>query len=333
MSFTAVSSGDLIKASVSNANWRHFGRADLSSFYPMSVSGNYTAQDLGEVGKEWGSIYGTLNTIFGDGSDGAFSSADASLGGVKQYTDFTLNAGKTITITGGGLVLLVNGTLTLNGTISGDGRPGGSNSGGAGGTGGGISGGSDVSTYNAAGMGQGGCGSNGVSTGLTGGLAYGWGAVGGDGGAGYSTGRSATPSDVDALFQRPFMLSYLKAGLWAIGSGGSGGSGGNNAGGTQAGSGGGGGGSTLIIICKNIVRGTGVVTCAGGSSASTPYDSGSGGGGGGGNIVLMYKYLVSGSLPTLNVSGGVAGLVNTIGGSSATRGSNGSAGYSNTVAL
>lgn len=53
MTFTAVSSGELIKASVSNANWRHMGRAGMSSFYPMDTSGNYASQDLGETGKEW----------------------------------------------------------------------------------------------------------------------------------------------------------------------------------------------------------------------------------------------------------------------------------------
>ena len=254
--------------------------------------------------------------VVGDGSDGAYTSSDNfTLGGLKQYTSFNLQAGHTLTIDTSTkwLKLLVSGTLTIAGNISGVGSGGAAGtSGGAGGTGG--SGGAGIQLAGTGG--GGGSGSNflggaggAISAALYGTLAGGtYGTVSGNGGAGNSA---------SAAFAR----AYYDLGLPSYGSGGGGGT--NGAGNT-----GGGGGGGLIIVCRNrVITGTPTISCAGANGSSGGgAGQGAGGGGGGGFILIKYGTL-TGAIPTLTVTGGT-GAVGADG-----DGGNGGAGISASIQI
>ncbi len=205
-------------------------------------------------------------------------SASQALSGIHHYTDFTLDAGDTITIDNdtGRLVIVATGVITINGTIDGigaggagggagvDGTPGSTNPGGGGGQGnaGGTTGDGGATSFSRGGQGATGAGTNGgVGTELTGN---------------------------NAFFSDPYSLF-----------GGAGGGGGDVGAGGR-------GGASIILIAPTIVLGAAAVLNTSGSNGTG--GNGAGGGGSAGNILIMARsYTDSGATFTMTAGSGGAG--------------------------
>lgn len=221
-----------------------------------------------------------MDYLFGDGSDGNVTLiANANYDTPKNFTDFTLNAGVTLSVTNPltPLIIRCTGTCTINGTIDLSGK------------------GYQITDSNE--------GTKGVNRSYRG---AGGGAGGNNGGEG--GGSTLYPSGTSAI-QNVLFQSILSTNL-ELSWGGSGGNGakGSTTTGWSFGVGGAGGGA-ILIIAKSIT-GTGNIF-AKGSNGGVP-GSGSnkagGGGGGGGEIALITSsYTFSGTVSAAGGSGGNVG--------------------------
>ncbi len=274
----------------------------------------------------------------GDGSDGSVTiSVDTDLGtaNFKQYQDLTINAG--VNLTGNSpLVILVKGTLTLNGTIHQNGK---GNAGGAGGGFGGVGGnggGVLIVICNAI-AGTGTLSANGANGGAgSGGAASANGSDSTDGsspvqtvtgsrGRGNSAGTGGPASTAFATVDIALGTALVTS--FTIPGGGGGGMGGAS---SNAGGGGGGGPGGIVILVVNGAT-TGItITVNGGvggnasGNLNQPGGGGSGGacggaggaggnggaggagpgGGGGAGVIIVYA---TSDITTKQVNGGAAG--------------------------
>jgi subtilisin-like proprotein convertase family protein len=224
----------------------------------------------------------------GNGSEGDFSSSgNQSLSGTHNYKDFTINAGHTVTGTGGSpLVILATGKVTIHGTLQLSGGKGTDattccpdNPGGTAGAGGGTGG-----TGNS-GQAQSGSGSGGGG----GGCNAGYGAGGGGGGhtsSGQNGGTSGNSCGSPGGGGGAYGNATFAGGITAGSGGGAGGYGAAN---NSCGSGGGGGGGAVTLIGGSILVGSkGSILANGGAGGAVinDRDGGAGGGGSGGGIWL-----------------------------------------------
>lgn len=249
--------------------------------------------------------------FFGDGSDGAilYSAPNTINAGVYFTTNFTINAG--VTITGvkvgasGALWIFCTGTFTMAGTLnlSGLGSAGGVHTGGGGPT----PGQTTFAEYGATGGGGGSpigvvdpSTNGGASLNKPGGV--GAGLVPGVGGAGSSNSAGA----------RLYLRGAIGGAAGLCGTGGGAG---------ESGPGGAGGGS-LIVVARNINFVSGSVVTTTGAAGATVLGSGSGGGGGGGQIWIAETFIADAG--TRNTAGGAGGSAGT---------ASGGAGGSGTVLL
>ncbi len=219
-----------------------------------------------------------MDYLFGDGSDGDVTLvANANYDVPKQFTNFTLNSGVTLSVTNNAnpLIIRCTGTCTINGTINLDGKGFAANGSGANGINNSIygAGGGDGYFYNYMGSSTDTHGTGGGST-------------------CYPANESAI---ANILFQQLLSLDFK------ISCGGSGGNGSSSPNGL-----GGNGGGALIIIAKSF-KGTGTITAKGnnGNGQSNAYY---GGGGGGGQVgVITSDNSFTGSI---TVTGGTGAAYN-----------------------
>lgn len=211
-------------------------------------------------------------------------SASQNLDGVHFYTDFTLDAGDTITLTNDSrfLAIYATGTITINGTIAANGA---GNPGAASPTGAGLAGSNGTDQP----AGNGGSGNGGGNAGGSGGDVY-------IHGVQISTG--ATQVSGGAIPLLPFPLAML--------GGAGGGSGGDGSTG-NGGAGGDGGGSIILVAPTIVLAATAVLNTSGANgSAGTASNGGGGGGGGAGNVyILCHKFTDNGA--TFTQTGGSGG--------------------------
>jgi hypothetical protein len=270
---------------------------------------------------------------FGDGSDGdvtisSNTTLPAGTDGVKvmKYNNLTVNSGVYLegNTSDKALVILVKGTLTLNGTIrmNGRGGAGGAAGNGRGGGAGGFGGGAGGYTGDSSGGGGGGGGASGSN-----GLGYSGGKGGGQIPRGNPTdGFSYDPGGyIGAGGNSPDYPNNGPGGagitIWPSPknpmifelarqcTGGGGGSGGGN------GKAGGKGGGVIWVEANEIVWGGSGLTSANGNNGSGG-GNGGGGGGGGGYIQIVYKTKAGTS--SLQVNGGAGGTGGVAGGNGAT---------------
>jgi len=288
-----------------------------------------------------------MNTMYGDGADGAVTiSTDTTLsigtGGIKvmRYTNLTINSGYYLEGNASDkvLVILVTGTLTINGTLrmNGRGAAGGSGNVGDGGDAGAAGGGGGGNTqyvwggsYDSGGGGGG--GRNGQASAgedvpgrggnkynepegtqrivfpFQAGCGYGGNAVANSAG---ENGGSYMPAIVSPL---PF---YIFRCLFGSGGG---------EGAYDAGGDGGKGGGCLWIEAQSIVWGDSGIASANGNAGSTGGNTYSGGGGGGGGGIVQVMYKSKSGSSTIQVNGGSGGAA---GGGLSRAGGSGAAGVS-----
>ena len=325
------------------------------------------------AGGSGSSAGGVLTSIFsafgGDESQGAISLSgatnvsdidDANRVGFIQATSFD-DAGNTLTVDTGYLIMGVSGTCTISGTIDADAQGGkagehGTSSGSHGYTGmpfmeergagmsttiqlagsptwyqiDGVEGyrGQDRNPMSVGGAGGGGGCQSGIPD--SGGCAGGAGGFGGDGQSGNGGDGEATPAlklllltggDGDNAVL--CNSSMLPILLQSGGGGGGGGAGGGGAG-PQAGGEGGTGGGVIYIECDNLVF-SGTITADGTNGEGTGGETGSGGAGGGGCVIVRANTITTNS-GTITVTGGTGGATGRTGG-------NGAAGFKNVVEL
>lgn len=245
------------------------------------------------------------SAIYGDGSDGSVTfSSNSTISGVKQYTDFTIQSGVTVSAGSSCLVVHAQNSIQIDGTLSayGNGASGGfGGSGGAvGGSGGGGNDGSDGDYEGAGGM-----GGDGFET-------YSPNQTPGAGGSDLGNPPSATTSSPfesdnylgDDSEWTAIYNSNIVAG--AGGGGGAGGDGDNDGAGADGGNGGDGGGVIVLIAPTITVNGTVTVSGANGQDGGTSVAGGDGGGGGGGAGGTAWT-ITEGTHPTVDVSGGAGG--------------------------
>jgi hypothetical protein len=194
-------------------------------------------------------------------------SASQALSGIHFYTDFTLDAGDTLTIAdnAGRLCIVATGTITINGTIDGIG---------AGGSGG------PTTLPNQDGR-EGGDGTSQPGGGGGGGSAC----IGGDGGNGGHAvgGRGGDIFVAGAQGQDNTGALVGIAHPYGIYGGGGGGAGGGGDAPTENGGAGGNGGASIVLIAPNVILGAAsVLQTSGANGASGVATVGGGGGGGGG---------------------------------------------------
>lgn len=260
--------------------------------------------------------------IYGDGADGPVThSADTTITGPTFATDFTVEAGVTVTVNGNASIF-ATGDVTVNGTITADGQ------GATGGAGGELDNSGDP-------------GGNGfatpLQTGGAGGSGTGLAHNGGNGGDGDTSGfPSVRVASVDPT---GYVVQEVRnATIPPAAAGGGGGAGGEheNAGPTEGGDGafpgGGGGGSEgdnqttttaeppggdggngggSIAVVANTISGSGTLTAAGEDGQDGTQEShsaGGGGGGGTGGVILAVSPELDLSNITTDVSGGVGGI-------------------------
>ena len=243
-----------------------------------------------------------MDYLFGDGSDGNVTLiANANYDTPKNFTDFTLNSGVTLSVTNAltPLIIRCTGTCTINGTIdlSGKGYQIIDTSDGTAGV---------NRSYRGAGGGTGGGGTGG-----------GYGSYNGGAGGSSTLYPAGTSAIQNVLFQS---LLSMNLELSCGGSGGNGTKNGSSLTNFTIGAGGAGGGA-ILIIAKSIT-GTGNIFAKGsnGVSPSSGSNRSGGGGGGGGEIALITSsYTFSGSVAT---NGGNGGSGNG-GGNSGNTGGNG----------
>jgi hypothetical protein len=237
-----------------------------------------------------------LNATYGTG---------AQVRVLKQYTNVTINSGKTYTAkawngtVGGILAFLANGTVTVTGNLSASGCGylygvagvgGGSRDGGYGeGNTGSRSGNFSSSAYHASGGSGGGGGAGTPAGNPSGGGGGGYGSVGANNQLGEPVGGSTCgTSDLTTLF---------------MGSGGGGGGAGASNSGARGGTGGG-----IIFISAVIIAGSNIVS-AGENGQNTSLfvgETGGGGGGAGGSVLLKCQTATLGT-NLITASGGSGG--------------------------
>ena len=265
---------------------------------------------------------GTITTT--DPLDISYSSTGANKAQVrvlKQYTNVTINSGKTYTAkawngtVGGILAFYANGTVTVTGTITatGKGFRGGSANPGANLNGVGVQGesgtGAGSRNYIANGSGGGGGTFESVCTGATqysGTCGPGGDKKGGGAGGGYGTAGVNGVASVANPSHSPGGLGGTISGsanLTSVLFGGGGGQGGIWY--THTGSGGNGGGITCIFG-KTIAEVTGTITCSGSSGSNAGSGIGAGGGGAGGSILFKAQTATFGTV-LITASGGSGG--------------------------
>jgi len=221
-------------------------------------------------------------------------SGNQALSGTHFYTNFTLNAGITITpaALSGGLIIVATDTITINGTIAANGT------GSAGGLGIIVAGNNREfdEALGMPGMGQPG---------------------GGGGGSGAGTAGTAGVQVAGDTF--PFMYPFAC-------SGGSGG-GGGGASSTTAGGLGGAGGGVIVLCAPTVTLGaTATLNTSGGNGANAGGGTGAGGGGGGGaGNVYVFCRVYTDSGATFIQTGGTGGSVGGAGAPGLTDGGAGGA--------
>lgn len=218
-----------------------------------------------------------MDYLFGNGSDGNVTLiANANYDTPKNFTDFTLNSGVTLSVTNAltPLIIRCTGTCTINGTISLDGK------------------GYQVKDSEN--------GTYGVNRSQRG-------AGGGDGGNNTDSGGSSVlyPSGVSAinniLFQNLLSLNL------ELSCGGSGGNGKKSDGMTSAYFyPGGAGGGAILIIAKKII-GTGIISAKGANGTGNSGSGGRSGGGGGGGGEIGIITSENSFTGTISVAGGTGG--------------------------
>lgn len=237
--------------------------------------------------------YPAILSYFGDGSDGSFtSSGNVTLDGIKQYTDFNLQSGHTITVGSKGyLIILCQGLCIIagNGTATGKGTAG-------------------VGTASRAGD-NGFCGGAAGAGGSTSSV------LGGKGGDSYfmpgtrkmvaggvaalstnGTPGAAAPADLTELQALVLALTFYNL---------TGAAGGANHATAVPGSGGG-----TIVVMASAIMFTGSLV-AGGANGATSLDVGSGGGGGGFVGMCSPRWLLdTGTLSAPGGNGGAGALKN-----------------------
>lgn len=237
---------------------------------------------------------GTGSTLAHEGS--VQISANQNLDGIHFYTDFTLDAGDTITLTNDSrfLAIYATGTITINGTIAANGA---GNPGAASPTGAGLAGSNGTDQPG----GNGGSGNGGGNAGGSGGDVY-------IHGCQISSGNTqVSGGDIPLL---PFPIGAL--------GGAGGGSGGDGSTG-NGGAGGDGGGSIILVAPTIVLAATAVLNTSGASgSAGTASNGGGGGGGGAGNVYILCHHFTDNGATFTQAGGG--------GGGSDGTGVNGSAG-------
>lgn len=242
----------------------------------------------------------------GTGLDGAYTATvnTTLAGGTYNYTNFTINSGVIVTVTGTQpLIIRCTGTATIDGLLRANGGNGGN--------------GVTFSTYGIGGVGvaggaNGGDGSYsgslgplpGVAGAGSGGAINQGGAWSGGGGAGYSAAATSTLNGAGGFGGAAYGTPQI-AGL-EPGSGGGGGSGGYSCG---AGGGGAGGGLIVINAGVSIVIGaTGAVYSNGGNGGSDGTGNCGGGGGGSGGALWL-------AAPAMTNSGAISAIGGTGGAS------------------
>ena len=224
---------------------------------------------------------------FGDGSDGALTNASGNFFGDKNYTDFTIPFGNTVTVNsnGYGLIIHATGTCTIAGSLIGTGVAAAGN-GIGGGSGGGSGGGTAVGT----------AGTVNTSTGT---ISNAGGTAGSAGGGNGGTGSGIPPVGIRYIFQ----TGGLSGGMFLGGAAG-------KAGGSSGGAAGN-GGIGITLICQSFAgtdgSHTGVIDVSGGPGGNAPGDNTGAGSGGGGGIIIISTRSVAPTLPTLTVAGGAGG--------------------------
>lgn len=274
---------------------------------------------------------GYLNTMFdsfnGDGSDGDrtdSSTGSLAIGSGKQYEDWTIDSGVTVTLSGdsfGKARIGVSGRLTIVGGLSMIGQ----------GIAGGASNSGDVALLrNGIGLATGGGGGSGAANSAS--------ASGRGGnsqvlafpttGAAAVTSASGTTGTAGSAWSAPAEVLRDVLHLQA-GPGGGGGGVGNHSG-TPDGAGGAGGasGGCLVIECNELdFQGTGSINASGaaGSNGTAYLTVGGGGGGGGaGGIIIVLARTIIANAGSVTVSGGAGGTGAS--GSSFTGGTGGAGG-------
>ena len=235
----------------------------------------WTGTQIKQVGGD------NMDYLFGDGSDGDVTLvANANYDVPKQFTNFTLNSGVTLSVTNNATPLIIRctGTCTINGTINLDGK------------------GFPQPSGNAA---------DGINNSMYGaGGGYGTSSNTKTSNGGYSAScHEGGGVNANGLYQRLLSLNLDIS---------CGGSGGNGATPNSDNGKGGAGGGALIIIAKSF-KGTGTITAKGNNgTAYSPMGSGDslGGGGGGGQVgVITSDNSFTG---TITVTGGNGGSRSTI---------------------
>ncbi len=241
-----------------------------------------------------------LSAFAGDASDGEGPSTTSDISNtLKQYNNWTVNAGQTITAQN--CIIAVKGKLTVNGTISAN---GGGYAGGAAGSPGvnGTSASAAWQLISVGGGGGGGGGGAGPAWGGAGGTSGGaLGAAGNDTGDGQAGGVASAAKQAAA---KSVWTEYIIwSGVFTNGGGAGGGGGGNTNGGT-----GGTGGGYLIIECEEFVGNAASVVSADGAAGANASQAGSGGaGGGGGGFLLIRARTITANAGTIRANGGAGG--------------------------
>lgn len=204
-------------------------------------------------------------------------SASQALSGIHFYTDFTLDAGDTLTIAdfAGRLCIVATGTITINGTIDGVGA--------------GSAGGTAIPTTYTWNEAFDGVGLPGMSQPGGGG--------GGAGGGGVTAGTAGVQLTGE---------TYVSGHPMFLGGGSGGGSGAPTISGT--GGTGGNGGASIILIAPTVILGAASVLNTSGAAGSTSASAGAGGGGGGGagNVYVFCRSFTDNGA-TFTQTGGAAG--------------------------
>jgi trimeric autotransporter adhesin len=231
----------------------------------------------------------------GSCKDSSFNSVgNFSLSGIKEYCNFTLNSGHTLTIDGSFLLLRVTDTLKINGIINGTGTHNGTGKGGAAG-----------GASSPLGCVQ----QNGSGSSVDGVALY-------SGGVN-NVGEDADIGDVISLID--FGMSY--SGLFYGGKGGNGDKASCSSAGTSAG---GKGGAGIIIVC-NYLDFNGSISADGQQGVFNPVCGTMGAGGGGAGIIIINaENIISNSGSTSNNGGaGGAGACSTLSGKNGYAGGDG----------
>jgi hypothetical protein len=264
----------------------------LTSTQMNQLQADITAQSEGASGapKQANASFEHYNDYkldhFGSGGLGAvtISSNTTLQPGAREYTNFTVNSGITLTKGSdypGPLIIKCTGTLTIDGSIVAKNAFSNQDAGGSGGSGGCGLGASTSS----------------ADTNFT------QVANGADGVSANTVGNNGNDAEVDGLEA----LFTTLGGLYYGGSSGS-----NGVDGTTGSAGAaGGGGGVIILIAKTIdFNASGTLDVSGDDGSNSTGNSGAGGGGGGGLIIMFYETLNTDS-GTYNVSGGSGGINST----------------------